>query len=405
GRSALRTKGYAIVTEGYMDVVALAQWGFGNAVATLGTACSGEHVQKLLRFTEQIVFSFDGDAAGRRAAGRALEAALPFATDTRRISFLFLPSEHDPDSYIREFGPEAFEDILKQAIPLSRQLIEHAAADCELDSAEGRARLLAQALPLLACLPEGALRGQIADDLAAQARANPDEVRQRLAQALAGKARSRESLPPASQAAQNTGAPWDGSSPPPADYEAHDAYSGYEASQGNRSHDSGYPNAGAGNGAPGNHGGERPRWKKNQRPWDGPNRWQRQGRPADRRPPPQAARPLERIVWLLAARSELWEQLPAHCHELLCEQAGVFGDFFRWLDRLLLQEGPLAADALHEQMRQALPEDGQDLPFTHLLKRIEDFHDVLSGEENLDELLGLVKPLQLQAINEELELL
>src|SRR5690606_21473410 len=117
------------------------------------------------------------------------------------------------------------------------------------------------------------------------------------------------------------------------------------------------------------------------------------------------ARPLERIVWLLAARSELWEQLPAHCHELLCEQAGVFGDFFRWLDRLLLQEGPLAADALHEQMRQALPEDGQDLPFTHLLKRIEDFHDVLSGDENLDELLGLVKPLQLQAINDELELL
>ena len=76
GRSALRNKGYAIVTEGYMDVVALAQWGYGNAVATLGTACTAEHAQKLFRFTDQVVFSFDGDAAGRRAAGRALEAEI-----------------------------------------------------------------------------------------------------------------------------------------------------------------------------------------------------------------------------------------------------------------------------------------------------------------------------------------
>ncbi|MBP7394969.1 MAG: DNA primase, partial [Zoogloea sp.] len=103
-RSGLRTKGYALVTEGYMDVVALAQLGFPNAVATLGTACTADHVQKLLRFTEQVVFSFDGDAAGRRAAGRALEAALPHATDTRSFRFLFLPAEHDPDSYVRAFG-------------------------------------------------------------------------------------------------------------------------------------------------------------------------------------------------------------------------------------------------------------------------------------------------------------
>ena len=98
-RTGLREKGYALVTEGYMDVVALAQLGFPNAVATLGTACTAEHVHKLLRFTEQVVFSFDGDAAGRRAAGRALEAALPHATDTRSFRFLFLPPEHDPDSY------------------------------------------------------------------------------------------------------------------------------------------------------------------------------------------------------------------------------------------------------------------------------------------------------------------
>jgi DNA primase len=93
-----------LVTEGYMDVVALAQLGFPNAVATLGTACTPEHVHKLFRFTDSVVFSFDGDAAGRRAARKALDGALPYATDVRSIKFLFLPAEHDPDSYIREHG-------------------------------------------------------------------------------------------------------------------------------------------------------------------------------------------------------------------------------------------------------------------------------------------------------------
>ena len=122
-RQGLRAKGYALVVEGYMDVVALAQWGFPNAVATLGTACTDEHVTKLFRFTDTVVFSFDGDAAGRRAAGRALEAALPHATDTRTVRFLFLPAEHDPDSYIRDLGPEAFDAAVAQAVPLSAQLI------------------------------------------------------------------------------------------------------------------------------------------------------------------------------------------------------------------------------------------------------------------------------------------
>jgi DNA primase len=97
-----------LVTEGYMDVVALAQLGFPNAVATLGTACTPEHVQKLFRFTDSVVFSFDGDAAGRRAARKALDGALPYATDVRTVKFLFLPAEHDPDSYIREHGRDAF---------------------------------------------------------------------------------------------------------------------------------------------------------------------------------------------------------------------------------------------------------------------------------------------------------
>ena len=104
----MRERGHALVVEGYMDVVALAQSGIGNAVATLGTACTADHLQKLFRFTDSVVFSFDGDKAGRRAAARALEASLPHATDTRTIRFLFLPPEHDPDSYVREFGAEAF---------------------------------------------------------------------------------------------------------------------------------------------------------------------------------------------------------------------------------------------------------------------------------------------------------
>jgi len=167
-RSALRGKGYVLVVEGYMDVVALAQNGFANAVATLGTACTAEHVQKLFRFTDAVVFAFDGDAAGRRAAGRALEAALPHATDLRSVRFLFLPPEHDPDSYVRALGPAAFDEQVARAVPLSRQLIEHAADGADLGSAEGRSRMLAQARPLWQALPDGALRRQLLPELARQ---------------------------------------------------------------------------------------------------------------------------------------------------------------------------------------------------------------------------------------------
>ena len=165
-RLGLRQKGYALVVEGYMDVVALAQLGFPNAVATLGTACGAEHVQKLFRFTEAIVFSFDGDAAGRRAAGRALEASLPFATDLRNIRFLFLPAEHDPDSYVRQLGAAAFERLVEQAVPLSKQLIAAASEGCDLAAAEGRARVLANAKPLWQALPDGALKRQLLGELA-----------------------------------------------------------------------------------------------------------------------------------------------------------------------------------------------------------------------------------------------
>ncbi len=168
-RQALRDKGCALVVEGYMDVVALAQSGFANAVATLGTACTADHVQKLFRFTDSVVFAFDGDPAGRRAAGRALEAALPHATDLRSVRFLFLPPEHDPDSFVRTQGQAAFEAAIQAAVPLSRQLVEQAGADIDRSTAEGRSRLLAQARPLWQALPEGALRRQLLASLAREA--------------------------------------------------------------------------------------------------------------------------------------------------------------------------------------------------------------------------------------------
>jgi len=168
GRTAIRVKGYALVTEGYMDVVALAQLGFANAVATLGTACTAEHVQKLFRFTEAVIFSFDGDAAGRRAAGKAMVAALPFAQDTRSIKFLFLPPEHDPDSFIRANGQEAFAQCVKDAMPLSRFMQETASAGCDLATAEGRAMMASHARPLWQALPDGALKRQLLGELAQQ---------------------------------------------------------------------------------------------------------------------------------------------------------------------------------------------------------------------------------------------
>ena len=164
-RAGMRARGYALVVEGYMDVVALAQSGFDNAVATLGTACTDEHVRKLFRFTDSVVFSFDGDAAGQRAASRALEAALPHASDLRTVRFLFLPPEHDPDSFVRTEGANAFERFVAQAVPLSRQMIAVAREGCDLGTPEGRARFITQAKPLWSALPDGALKRQMLSEL------------------------------------------------------------------------------------------------------------------------------------------------------------------------------------------------------------------------------------------------
>ena len=175
-RQAIRDKGYVLVTEGYMDVVALAQFGFAQAVATLGTACTPIHVQKLLRQTDHVVFSFDGDGAGRRAARRALEACLPHASDNKSLKFLFLPTEHDPDSYIRDNGTEAFEHMVNDAMPLSQFLLNEVSAGNDLSTAEGRARVQFDAKPLLQAMPPSALRLQLVRQLAQLTESTPQEV-------------------------------------------------------------------------------------------------------------------------------------------------------------------------------------------------------------------------------------
>ncbi|MBO4121255.1 DNA primase [Cupriavidus gilardii] len=175
-RHAIRETGYVLVVEGYMDVVALAQLGFANAVATLGTACTPVHVQKLLRQTDAVVFSFDGDAAGRRAARRALEACLPYVADNKTIRFLFLPAEHDPDSYVREEGTDAFAAQVRDAMPLSRFLLQCVTEEQDLRQPEGRARAQYEAKPLLKAMPAGGLRLQIVRELAEATDTTPAEI-------------------------------------------------------------------------------------------------------------------------------------------------------------------------------------------------------------------------------------
>jgi len=185
-RQAIRKEGCVVVVEGYMDVVGLAQHGVDNAVATLGTATTEHHVQKLLRASDRIVFSFDGDRAGRSAAWRALTVCLPLLRDDVSIRFLFLPQGQDPDSYVQEFGAQPWRALLGEAKPLSQCLLDELAAQHPMHEAEGRAACVAQAQPLLAQLPQGALRLQIERELAKQVQLTPDELAQTL-QTLAQK--------------------------------------------------------------------------------------------------------------------------------------------------------------------------------------------------------------------------
>lgn len=165
-RKFVREKGFVLVCEGYMDVVALAQMGFPNAVATLGTACTDHHIQLLLRHTDRIVFSFDGDSAGRKAAKRAFEACIPHLADDKEIRFLFLPKEHDPDSFIREFGQDKFNEEIQKAQPLSRFFIDVVSDQIDWSSAEGKAQAQNNAKDYFKKMPAIALRVQILRDFA-----------------------------------------------------------------------------------------------------------------------------------------------------------------------------------------------------------------------------------------------
>jgi DNA primase len=310
-RQGLRERGYALVTEGYMDVVALAQLGFPNAVATLGTACTADHVRQLLRFTEQVVFSFDGDAAGRRAAGRALEASLPHATDTRSFRFLFLPPEHDPDSYIREHGAPAFEEHVRKAIPLSQQLLEIAQRDCDMATAEGRARMLAQARPLWSALPDGALRRQLLGELALKGGLPVDELAHL----------------------------WEG---------------GERASRGSK----GAAPAFDEHGLPASDGGQ----GRSRGPWEsrgglfGGKYAARDREKAEhaalRRLPRSAPKtPEARAIEILFGHSEFWERLSDDEHALLHALPAPHGLLVAWLEGKLLHDGPLPWAVLSHAVR------------------------------------------------------
>ena len=334
-RQGLRDKGYVLVTEGYMDVVALAQLGFPNAVATLGTACTAEHVHKLLRFTEKVIFSFDGDAAGRRAAGRALEAALPHATDTRSFRFLFLPREHDPDSYVREFGAKAFEQYVLDALPLSQQLIEVAQQDCDMATAEGRARMLAQAKPLWSALPEGALQRQLLGELALKANLPLADL-----QALWKTEAPRARRPRARDA--DDGGPWD--------EVPHDLDDANQQAAG--SHDPHDDRPHGGGGSPGKRKFERfnsnrpmnPKWAARQR--------EEAELEAQRRQPRSAPQlPESRAVQMLFGHPEYWDQLSADEHEFLHVLPAPYGPLIAWLERDHSEHGPRPWAVLSHALR------------------------------------------------------
>ena len=176
-RHPIRTAGKVVVVEGYMDVVALAQHGVDYVVATLGTATTPIHVHKLLRLTDTVVFCFDGDAAGRKAAWRALENTLPVLSDGKDVRFLFLPEGLDPDDYVRAQGKAAFEALVESAMPLSEFLLHELALEHPPASAEGRAALVAAAKPLLAALSAPVLAALLRQELSVVAGLPEQELR------------------------------------------------------------------------------------------------------------------------------------------------------------------------------------------------------------------------------------
>jgi DNA primase len=337
-RTPIRVAGYALVTEGYMDVVALAQLGFANAVATLGTACTPDHVQKLFRFTDSVVFSFDGDGAGRRAARKALDAALPLATDTRSVKFLFLPAEHDPDSFIRENGSEAFAKAVKEAVPLSRFLIDAAGADCDLTSAEGRARMASQARPLWSALPDGALKRQLIGELAEGTGLTSQDLLQLWQQAQDGPRWRRPAQPETTASESNHLAN------PPSFYEQPTTAASYSEE-----------NHGYGSAQPAEYGGgyAKKRFEKGSYSGKGSGgKWRKEP------PPPRmlgqrkaGGSRADRAVGLLLTNANAWQNLSGEEHAMLAHLPGAPGAVFAWLEAQLNEHGPQPWAAMREALR------------------------------------------------------
>ncbi len=367
-RPAMRRRGYALVVEGYMDVVALAQHGFGNAVATLGTACTADHVQKLFRFTESVVFSFDGDAAGRRAAGRALEAALPHANESRTIKFLFLPTEHDPDSYVRELGADAFERCVEGAVPLSRQLMDTAAEGCDLGTPEGRAKMLSVAKPLWAALPEGLLKRQLLGELARRAQLPDAELQALWANAMPPAApgtRPRPERPaaPATPKAVSRSTP--ATSDGPHDEPYFDIPASAYGDDGGTGDELALPydiHSANAAGAP-----PSPAPASQQRKWEprgdfkgkgkGKGKWdewrKREQDPTMGTPLELPPGPMNLAVRMLLLHGELWHQIGDQDLQLLHELPGEHGDLIAWLERFLVDNGPTPWAVLQVALQEA----------------------------------------------------
>ena len=177
-RQALRDIPRLLVVEGYMDVVSLAQAGIHNAVATLGTATTVEHLNRLFRLTQEVVFCFDGDRAGREAAWRALENALPVMGEGRQIRFMFLPDGEDPDTQVKRIGKDEFEKSIEAAMPFSEFFFQRLRESTSMQNIDGRARLVEQARPLLSKMPDGIFKQMMSEQLAQLARMDSSGINQ-----------------------------------------------------------------------------------------------------------------------------------------------------------------------------------------------------------------------------------
>lgn len=175
-RKAMRDIPRLLVVEGYMDVIALAQYGIRYAVATLGTATTAEHLEQLFRTAPEVVFCFDGDRAGRAAAWRALENALPVIREGREAKFLFLPEGEDPDTFVRQHGREGLEKMITEARPFSSFLLENLSTQADTQSIDGRAKLVELARPLFNKLSAGVYRDMLTDQLGRIANMDADRL-------------------------------------------------------------------------------------------------------------------------------------------------------------------------------------------------------------------------------------